>query len=458
MTEGRRWHAQRLHFLLSSAEHFAVQLSREGFTVHEVKSATMAEGLAQFGGRRISATMPTSHQAVRTLAAAGVEMFDSDFFLTTREQFRDWAGDRRRWVMEEFYRWQRRRLNLLMDGDGPLGGTWNLDSENRLPPPRGEHPWPTPLHHDWDAIDQQVLERINRLPALVGSPTPGLWATTRAGALAQLDHFLEHGLVEFGPYEDAMPRSSWTGYHSLLSPYLNNGLLHVGEVISAAMKRHERGDVPLASIEGFIRQLIGWREYIHGLYWHFGEEYRSLNGLGADRPLLPLFEDPERTDMECVRSVVADVHDRAWVHHIPRLMVLSNLALLTGVSPQLFLDWMRRMFIDSADWVMVPNVIGMGVHADGGRMMTKPYAAGGSYINRMGEYCRDCRFTPTQRTGPDACPFTTLYWDFLDRHRDAFATKHRMGQQVRGLDRLTDLDQTKQRAAEVLDRLEQGTL
>lgn len=194
------------------------------------------------------------------------------------------------------------------------------------------------------------------------------------------------------------------------------------------------------------------------MYWFLGEEYRELNELNANRKLLPVFSDSSKTEMNCVRSVVRDVEERAWVHHIPRLMVLSNLALITGVNPQEFLDWMREQFIDAAQWVMVPNIIGMGVHADGGQMMTKPYAAGGAYLNRMTQFCKACKFDPKLRVGEDACPFTTLYWDFLDRHKESFIKNHRMSQQVNGLKRLSDLAELKGRAAEVLEGLSAGKI
>ena len=194
------------------------------------------------------------------------------------------------------------------------------------------------------------------------------------------------------------------------------------------------------------------------MYWYLGEDYRNHNQLGANRPLLPLFTYPAKTEMNCVRSIVTDLKERSWVHHIPRLMVLSNLALVTGTNPQQFLDWMRREFIDATDWVMVPNVIGMAVHADGGLLMSKPYAAGGAYISRMSNYCKGCQYNPKLRVGADACPFTTLYWDFLDRHKETFVKKHRMSQQVYGLKRLTDLDELKHRAEEVLSGLEKGEI
>lgn len=284
------------------------------------------------------------------------------------------------------------------------------------------------------------------------------WATARSGALAQLQNFIDNHFAEFGPYEDAMALDNWALHHSLLSPYLNNGLLHAEEVIEAAIAAFNTGKVPIASCEGFIRQVIGWREYINGMYWFLGPNYRENNQLKANRPLLPLFTNSAHTKMNCVKTIVSDIENRAWVHHIPRLMVLSNLALITGTNPQEFLDWMREVFIDASDWVMVPNVIGMGVHADGGRMMTKPYAAGGAYISRMSSYCKGCTYNPKLRVGDDACPFTTLYWDFLDRHKETFKKNHRMSQQVFGLNKLSDLPELKERAREVLDGLSAGEI
>ena len=235
-------------------------------------------------------------------------------------------------------------------------------------------------------------------------------------------------------------------------------MLHAEEVIDAAIKAFNTGAIPIASCEGFIRQVIGWREYVNGMYWFLGPNYKENNQLNATRPLLPLLTDPSKTKANCLKTIVEDIDQRAWVHHIPRLMVLSNLALITGTNPQQFLDWMRERFIDATDWVMVPNVIGMGLHADGGQMMTKPYAAGGAYISRMSSYCKSCVYDPKLRTGDTACPFTTLYWDFLDRHRETFVKNHRMSQQVFGLNRLSDLPQLKERAQEVLQGFSDGTI
>lgn len=466
MLRSRTWHAQRIYFLLSAAAHFTAELHNRGYTVSYIQADTFTAGVQQFRtenpGVVIRSTTPTSHSMHTLLNKLGIELTPNDLFLTTPEEFTEWARGYKSLTMEYFYRWQRKRLNILMSAGEPEGGQWNFDADNRLPPPRSKkgqppHVWPTPPHFEFDSIDRSVADRLSHFQTW-GEKPDGTWATTREGALTVLQHFVQESLGDFGPYEDAMPTDTWTVNHSLLSPYLNIGLLHPSEVIDAALSRYKQGGIPLSSIEGFIRQVIGWREYINGVYWLFDADYRVNNQLHAQRNLLPLFTDSTRTTMNCMSSVVADVEKRAWTHHIPRLMLLANLALLTDIEPQQMLDWMRNSFIDAADWVMVPNVIGMGMHADGGRMMTKPYAAGGAYISRMSNYCGTCIYDPKKRTGSDACPFTTLYWDFLDRNREHFANNHRMGQQIRGLDRLSDLPEVRVRAREVISGLEAGTI
>ena len=463
MLTTRSWHIQRLFFLISAREHFLSELRAEGFEITFIQSVDTRTGITEFRERfptvEIEVAEPSSHKQYADLKELGLTFIENDFFLTTRTQFSNWANSQKSLVMENFYRTQRQRLDILMEGTDPVGGKWNYDAENRLPPPKGAHTWPTYLTHERDEIDRKVLQDIKarNLPTFGDEPDT-TWSTTRTGALKQLEHFLESAFAEFGAYEDAMPNESWAVNHSLLSPYLNVGLLHADEVIDAALTRFADGGIPLASAEGFIRQIIGWREYINGLYWHFGDLYRAENALAANRPLIPLFEDSSKTKMNCVATQVSDIEKRAWVHHIPRLMVLSNLALITGTSPQEFLDWMRRAFIDAADWVMVPNVIGMSLHADGGRLATKPYASGGSYISKMGNFCKGCAFDPKKRVGDDACPFTTLYWDFLERNRERFSKNHRMGQQLAGINRLSDLPELKVRAQEVLELLSRGEL
>ena len=455
-TRDPKWHKTRLYFLISSARHFAADLEAAGFTVLYHRAETVVGGIkeimqkAEYAGLPVITCEPSSFRLTKSLSSIGLEFMANDFFLTPRELFRNWASNQKSYLMETFYRAQRIRLSVLVEDGKPTGGAWNFDKENRLPPPKN-HVYPPYLEHLPDEIDQQVAKEI-------GITAPTDWATSRAGALKVLENFITNHFGQFGPYEDAMTTENWALHHSLLSPYLNNGLLHPSEVIAAALVKFETGDIPIASCEGFIRQIIGWREYVNGMYWVLGNEYRDNNHLAANRKLLPLFTDSSKTKMNCVSNVVSDIEVRAWVHHIPRLMVLSNLALITGTNPQEFLDWMQGAFIDAADWVMVPNVIGMGVHADNGLMMTKPYAAGGAYISRMSNYCGSCQYNPKERIGETACPFTTLYWDFLDRHREAFAKNHRMSQQIFGLIRLKDLPELRVRAQEVLAGLEAGNI
>ena len=454
MTSGRPWHKERLFFLISSARHFASELTAAGYKVRYIKAPTTIDGLklaqTEFGALPICSAEPSSFVQFAQLEEFGVDFLPNDFFLTSRVDFELWAGKQKSFLMETFYRAQRLRLGIMIEDGKPETGVWNYDKENRLPPPKN-YTWPKYLEHERDEIDLEVCAELGLDPTKT-------WATTRAGALAQLDHFIEHNLANFGPHEDAVSNDSWALHHSLLSPYLNNGLLHASEVIAAALVKYKADQAPIASVEAFVRQIIGWREYLNGMYWHLGADYKFKNGLNAQRKLLPLFQDSSKTKMKCMQGIVSDIETRAWTHHIPRLMILSNLALVTGVNPIEFLDWMREQFIDATEWVMVPNIIGMGLHADGGQLMTKPYAAGGAYISRMTQFCKGCEYDPKLRVGETACPFTTLYWDFLDRHKEEFAKNHRMSQQVAGIKRLSDLPELKVRAQEVLSGLDKGTI
>ena len=454
MTKGRPWHKERLFFLISSARHFVAVLEAKGFTVLYLQAKSTPAGIekaqAEYGKLPVLCAEPSSHTQFAQLRKLGVEFVENDFFLTPRALFTSWAENQKSFVMENFYRAQRIRLNILVEGNKPVEGRWNFDAENRLPPPKN-YTWPKRLLHSRDEIDKQVAKELGYEPT-------DSWATTRAGALKQLKNFLDNHLAGFGPYEDAVTLDEWSLHHSLLSPYLNNGLLTAEEVISACIKRYDQDLAPIESIEAFVRQIIGWREYVNGMYWYLGQDYKDLNHLNAKVKLLPLFEDPSKTKMNCIKTNLTDIQDRGWVHHIPRLMLLSNLALITGTNPQEFLSWMRRVFIDATDWVMVPNVIGMGVHADNGVMMTKPYAAGGSYISKMSNYCKGCVYDPKLRTGDNACPFTTLYWDFLDRNQEEFAGNHRMAQQLFGIKRLKDMPEVRKRAQEVLAGLSKGLI
>ncbi|MFZ4519710.1 MAG: cryptochrome/photolyase family protein [Microthrixaceae bacterium] len=460
----RRWHRQRVHLYLAAMERLADELRDEGFEVDLRDAPTFRAGVTahveRFGPDAVEVTEPNSRAARRLAAELGCTVVRSDQFLCHHEDFAAWAATRPgRLRMEDFYRWQRVRLDVLMDGDTPCGGVWNLDADNRQPPPKDGRTWPDAPVFGLDDLDARVAEGLP--DDLVGAAPVGLWPTSRAQALERLEVFIDQGLPRFGPHEDAMLAAEWKLAHSVLSSSMNLGLLHPSEVVEAAEVAYRDGRVPLASAEGFIRQVIGWREYVWGLWWLWESEWDGWNELGATRPLPPAFThpDPERaTHMACVANVLGHVEDHAYAHHIERLMVLGNLCLLAGVRPGELNDWMWERFVDGAEWVMSPNVVGMTLHADGGRMATKPYAAGGAYLKRMSDHCRGCRYDPGRRTGDDACPFTTLYWDFLARHEERFRSNGRMRNQMAGLRRLSDVPEVRARATEVLARLDAGSL
>jgi deoxyribodipyrimidine photolyase-related protein len=457
----KRWHLQRAHLVISSMRHFAAELRREGFEVDEVTADTLPSGhdqhVARHAPSEVIATEPASWDGRELLRSLGVTLVRSNQFLCHYEDFAAWADGRSgRLTMEHFYRWQRTRLGYLMDGDEPVTGRWNYDAENRQRPPATATPWPAPVISPLDDIDRAVIDELR--PHCWGAEPDGTWATTRVGAMARLDHFVDEVLPMFGPHEDAMVERSWHLAHSVLSAYLNIGLLLPGEVCDAVQDAYDEGRVDIASAEGFIRQVVGWREYVWGVYWRWMPEYRTRNELGADRPVPPVFRGEAGTDMHCVGSCMEALHDRGYNHHIQRLMILGNLALLHGVEPLAMADWMWSRFVDGAEWVMLPNVIGMSQWADGGMMATKPYAAGGNYIDTMSDYCGSCRYDRRKRVGPDACPFTTLYWDFLARHRERLVRNPRIARQVRAAERLADLPAVRERAVEVRRRLDDGTL
>ena len=463
----KRWHLQRAHFVIASMRRFGDELAAEGFQVDHRRADSLSAGFRahvdQFAPDEVIATEPASWDGLQLLRDHDVVVVRSNQFLCHYDEFAEWADGRKSFKMEDFYRWQRRRLGYLIDGDEPAGGRWNFDDENRNPPPKdGSTPWPDPQRSRLDDIDRTVIADLERTAdehgtELWGAAPDGTWATSRRAALGRLRHFVDEVLVDFGPHEDAMVERSWHLAHSLLSPYMNIGLLLPGEVCDAVQDAYDAGRVPINCAEGFVRQVIGWREYVWGVYWLWMPEYRSLNALGADRQLPPVFTGAP-TDMNCVGTCVSTLHDTAYNHHIQRLMVLGNLAMLHGVDPWALTDWMWSSFIDGAEWVMLPNVIGMSQWADGGRMATKPYAAGGNYIDTMSDHCGSCRYDRKQRVGDDACPFTTLYWDFLARHHELLVKNPRIARQVRASDRLSDLPAVRDRAVEVRRLLDEGKL
>jgi deoxyribodipyrimidine photolyase-related protein len=444
----RRFHRQKAHLVLSAMRHRAAEL---GDRCEYVRADTYAPVVRRFAtADAVSVCHPTSRAALKLVSALPVEVAPARGFVTTRAEFTDWVNKRgqRRLLLEDFYRRSRREHRLLMDGPEPEGGTWNYDHDNRRPPPKTSRldvaePW-WPVEDEIDAQVRADLDRWERdgSVSFIGSDGPRRFAATHDEAQSALHHFLTERLTAFGPYEDAMLAGDPWMAHSLLSAPLNLGLLDPLDVARQAEEAYRHGTIPIACAEGFIRQIIGWRDYVWHLYWQQPDGYRDFNKLHANVPLPDWFKqlDADAVDARCLSGVLRDVNDHAWVHHIPRLMVLGNHALQQGWNPQELTDWFHRAFIDGYDWVMVPNVVGMSQHADGGVMATKPYVAGGAYINRMSDYCGACAFNPRHRVGDDACPFTTGYWAFLHHNRERLQANPRMGQALRGLDRLSDLD------------------
>jgi deoxyribodipyrimidine photolyase-related protein len=444
----RRYHRQKLHLVLSGMRHLDAELGDRSTLV---RSATYRRALADLG-RPVVVHEPTSRAAaafVERLRDEGLvaEILPTPTFALSRADFAAWAGTRTRFRMADFYRAQRERFGLLLEPDGgPEGGRWSLDEDNREPPPKGARaldvpgPW-VPVEDDIDAAVRRDLDDW-AIPT-VGRDGPRWFAVTETEAIAARDHFIRHRLAAFGTYEDAILQDDWAMAHSLLSVPLNLGLLDPVETAAAAEHAYRRGDVGLNAAEGFVRQVIGWREYVWHLYWHLGPAYRQANALHARRPLPTWFADLDADAVEaaCLGTALAGVRDRGWVHHIQRLMVLGNHALQRGYDPDAMTEWFQTAFVDGFDWVMPVNVIGMSQHADGGRIATKPYASGGAYINRMSDHCRRCRFDPKVRVGDHACPFTAGYWMWVDHHRDRLAANNRTARAVSSMHRLRDLEE-----------------
>lgn len=444
----RAFHRAKAHLVLSAMRHRAAEL---GDQCEYVRAGTYRDGLR--GRGEVTVCHPTTWAAKRLVESLdSVEVLPARGFATSMADFEKWVSGRqgRRLLLEDFYRDARRRHDVLIDGNEPAGGRWNFDADNREPPPKQPTlgvaaPW-------WpgeDEIDEQVRhdldawERAGEV-SFVGVDGPRRFAATRTEALHAVRDFVDNRLPSFGRHEDAMLGGDDWMAHSLLSAPLNLGLLDPLEVVHRAESVYRAGDAPIESVEGFVRQIIGWRDYVWHLYWHQGQSYRRENALEATRDIPTWFAtlDADRTvEANCLREVLRGVREHGWVHHIPRLMVLGNYALQRGWRPTQVTDWFHRSFVDGYDWVMVANVVGMSQYADGGVLATKPYAGGGAYINRMSDFCGGCRYDPKVRTGENACPFTAGYWAFLNENRERLQGNHRLAQPLRGLDRLADLDE-----------------
>jgi deoxyribodipyrimidine photolyase-related protein len=458
----RRYHRQKLVLVWSAMRHFAAELRQAGWQVDYAIADTFERALETWIAEHGITELHLMEPADRPFRAAVVALHSrlerraqgrtaappaprlvwhaSNAFLWSAEAFAAWAGGYKQLRMELFYREGRRRFGVLLEDDGePLGGQWNFDRANRKAPPKGLQ-GPEPLRIAPDGITEAVIARVESLPDLPGAARPFHWAVTRGQALEVLEHFISTRLDGFGPYQDAMVSGQPTLWHALLSPYLNLGLLHPLEVIRRLEQAGRERGTPLASLEGVIRQILGWREYTHGLYHWFGSDYPGRNHFQHRRPLPSWFDRLGGSGLNCLDSVFAELATSGYAHHIQRLMVLANYGLIAGLDPQALTAWFHRLFIDGHDWVMQTNVLGMGLFADGGLLASKPYAASGNYINRMSTYCKGCRYDVKQRTGPSACPFNALYWEFLDRHRDALGRNPRMALVMKQLEKLPDAE------------------
>ena len=461
-------HKARIAVFLSAMRHFRAALVAEGIDVDftELTADTPADPsarspgtlgealLASLARARAAGQSPDvlivvepgewrvrmALEAAAQQAGLPLEIRTDRHFFSSRDDFAEHAQGRKQLRLEYFYRGLRERHGILLDDGEPAGGQWNFDAENRgaFPksgPTRGPGRLPAPIRFTPDAITREVITLVNtRFASHPGSLNTFDWPVTPDEARAALDDFLEHRLASFGKYQDAI----WTGepwlYHSRLAQAMNMKLLDPRDVVASAERMWRAGRAPLEATEGFIRQVLGWREYVRGVYWHFMPEYEQRNTLGADRPL-PSFYWTAETEMNCLKDALAQTLHHGYAHHIQRLMVTGLFAMLLGVKPQEVHRWYLAVYVDAVEWVELPNTLGMSQFADGGVMASKPYCASGAYIDRMSNACGGCRFNPKVATGADACPFTTLYWDFLARHEQLLKKNPRMAMQLKNLSR-----------------------
>lgn len=457
------WHRRRHILIRSAATHWAAALRASGWSVDEREAPRVADALVDaaraHGATRVLATVPREWDLraefsalAKRLHPLGISLcFTEDrSLLSTRAEFAEWAEGRKELRMELFYRLMRRKWGVLLEPDGsPVGGKWNFDAENRKPWP-AKQPLPPRWRVEPDATTQRWIADAASRPTMWGDADGFDLPVTRESALAWMERFLDQRLPIFGPWEDAMRSGEPDLLHSTLAPMLNVGLLHPLEIVQGAERRYREGRAPLASVEGFVRQILGWREYVRGIYRQLMPGLRTANALEQGRALPVWYWDPDGAggyrdaptpsacEMNCLTDSVRIVREHGRIHHIHRLMVLANFATLAGVRPHELSRWFWAGFTDAWEWVELPNVNGMATWGDGGVMASKPYVASGAYIDRMSDYCGGCRYDVTKRTGSDACPMNLLYWDFLARHRRRFERHPRIGMIMKHLDRMGD--------------------
>ncbi|WP_377296460.1 cryptochrome/photolyase family protein [Rhizobium sp. SGZ-381] len=457
-----RHHKRKIAFILSAMRHFAEELETAGFAVRYTRldapdnagsfRGELLRAVEALAPQRVIVTEPGEWRVLDDMrgwsdaARCPVEIRPDFRFLATHEEFAAWAATRRELTMEFFYREMRRKTGLLMEGDAPVGGRWNFDAENRKP---AQHDLLRPRRRQIapDAITRDVLSLVeDRFADHIGRVEGFGFAVTRADAETLLADFIADFLPAFGETQDAMLASDPNLNHALLSFYINIGFLDPLAVCRAAERAYLEGHAPLNAVEGFIRQIIGWREYMRGIYWLKMPDYAESNFFEAKRPLPDFFWTAE-TDMACLRTVIRDTIDTAYAHHIQRLMITGNFALLAGLAPHAVHEWYLEVYADAYEWVEMPNVIGMSQFADGGLLGSKPYAASGNYISKMSDYCTGCRYDVKKKTGEGACPFNALYWDFLDRNRERLSRNRRLAQPYATWSRMSDAQRQDFRAS-----------
>ena len=446
-------HKQKIAFILSAMRHFSAELQKQGFQVRYITlddpknrgslRGEVSRAINDLDPRRIIVTEPGEYRLLKDIQSwqaefnRPVEIRDDDRFLCSRAGFARWSRGRKQLRMEYFYREMRKQTKLLMNGNLPEGGQWNYDSDNRKPL-KAVMSFPAIYRSEPDDITRQVIALVGeRFPGHFGELTSFCFAVSRAQALEALQLFVKERLSRFGDYQDAMKQNEPWLFHSHLSSYINCGLLLPLECAQAVEEAYRAGHVPLNAAEGFVRQIIGWREFVRGVYWSRMPAYERENCLGAKRQL-PGFYWSGETDMNCLKQCVQETRRNAYAHHIQRLMVLGNFALIAGIDPKPVNEWFLIVYADAYQWVELPNVTGMALFADGGYVGSKPYAASGAYINKMSDYCRSCPYNVKEKNGPHACPFNYLYWDFLIRNESVLSNNPRMGIVYRALKNMPD--------------------
>ena len=416
----RNYHKQKLVFILSSMRHFALEKAKLGFEIiyhysENFYDTALDEVRKQYALCEIGLLEPAEYETSSSLKHLDFLKIESNtLFLSTKEEFEILFQNKKNYLLETFYRFMRVKYSILMEGKKPIGGIWNFDKENREPFKFKDEVKNSSWIKKQDSVTLEVINLVNtKYKNHFGNLENFEWAVTRNEALHWLNNFIEFQLPNFGKYEDAMSIKHPYLFHSLISPYLNNGLLHPMECIEAAIQSYERGNSELNSVEGFIRQILGWREYMRHVFNQNPKDYASQNFFNHKNPL-PKFYWEANSKMKCVDETISSVIKNSHSHHITRLMILSNLANLLNINPKELNDWFYEMYIDAFDWVVTPNVIGMGLYADGGIISTKPYIASANYIQKMGsEFCKNCIYDSKKILEEDGCPFNSLYWNFI---------------------------------------------